>query len=292
MLFIYPYKAGSKSVKKLKELLGAKIIRLKNSKYKFKEGDTVLNWGNSTIPAWLVGQAGENIINHPVSVGIAADKLATLEALAECEVPHVQYTTDEYEATQWAEDGYKVYARHKLNGHSGDGIEVVNGILNNERNTVIHQLISRLVAEGVHYGAEILEEELEVVELPDAPLYTQGVTNCGEYRVHVFKGEVILYQKKSRRVDEETGEVVTAEGEEDVRNLASNWVYRTGNLRRLERVEQLAVDAIEALGLEFGAVDIIKDDNGDVYVLEINTAPGISNTETSDAYLRALLPAT
>jgi len=289
MLFIYPYKTGSESVKKLKGLLEAKIIKLENSKYKYKEGHTLLNWGNSTIPAWMARDAGEKILNHPVSVGIAANKLATLEALAECDVPHVPYTTDVDVAAGWAQDGYKVYARHKLNGHSGDGIEVVAGEITEENNRLA-SISSELREMGYHTQADIVLEAIEVdaPDMPDAPLYTRGVPNCGEYRVHVFNGEVILYQKKSRRVDED-GEVdIPEDDEQDVRNLETGWVYRTGNLTRLERIERLAIEAIEALGLDFGAVDIIKDHNGDVYVLEINTAPGLGNEETLAAYAGAI----
>jgi glutathione synthase/RimK-type ligase-like ATP-grasp enzyme len=34
-------------------------------------------------------------------------------------------------------------------------------------------------------------------------------------------------------------------------------------------------DSALALGLDFGAVDIIQDDGGNFYVLEVNTAPGL-----------------
>jgi D-alanine-D-alanine ligase-like ATP-grasp enzyme len=34
---------------------------------------------------------------------------------------------------------------------------------------------------------------------------------------------------------------------------------------------------VYALGLDFGAVDILRDDEGKWYVLEINTAPGIAD---------------
>lgn len=36
----------------------------------------------------------------------------------------------------------------------------------------------------------------------------------------------------------------------------------------------LAVEALKALGLDFGAVDILKSQDGSLFVLEVNTAPG------------------
>lgn len=245
---IYPYIAGSKSVRKLRDSTDSMIIRLKNSRYRYREGQTVINWGNSRRPSWMSEDVP--VLNKPEAVTFASNKLLTLQKLTEAGVPTITWTTDWEIASDW---DTKTFVRHKLTGHSGDGIEVFNGD----------------------------------VALPTAPLYTMAVENTGEYRVHVFKGDVILYQKKSRRVDE-AGNVITAEGAEaDVRNLASNWVYRTGNLRRLERIEELAKSAVNALDLDFGAVDIIKDADGNVFVLEVNTAPGISNTETANAYITA-----
>lgn len=261
MFKIYPYKVGSASVKKLKTALNAVIIKTEGSKYRPKSNHLIINWGNSHRPDWAFSSNGVPdiaIFNDPESVAVASNKLLTLQTLLESDVPTVDFTSDRVTANRWLDEGSKVFIRTKLTGHSGDGIEVLDGPY---------------------------EPDMTV---KNAPLYTRGVFNTGEYRVHVFDGDVILYQKKSRRVDEETGEVVTAEGAEaDVRNLASNWVYRTGNLNRLERVEDLALSAVQALGLDFGAVDIIKDQDGNVFVLEVNTAPGISNTETSDSYIKA-----
>lgn len=288
MFRIYPYKVGSASARALKDALGAMIIKLENSRYRYRNAHTIINWGNSRRPSWM--STDVPVINQPESVEIASNKLDTFERLQAEMIATVPWTTDKSLAQGWLNDGVKVFVRHSLTGHSGEGIEVISPREESDFNVELTHIINRLRTINYHSLADNLIEDLEdiSVSLPDAPLYTYGVSNTGEYRVHVFDGEVILYQKKSRRVNEETGEVVTAEGEEaDVRNLASNWVYRTGNLRRLERVEELAINAVRALGLDFGAVDIIKDENGEVYVLEVNTAPGLGNEATLEAYVRA-----
>lgn len=296
MFKILPYKMGSTSVKKLKDGLDAMIIKLENSRYRFNPRHIVINWGNSRRPVSL-----DNVpmVNEPEKVAIAADKLLTLQELDRDGVPHVPFTTDKEVAREWN----KVFVRHNLSGHSGLGIEVVESTatepdisefeediaeilqeLNDEADTPRERnLMERLI----HTLSSVVNTNppLRTITLPDAPLYTKAIVNTGEYRVHVMDGEVILYQKKSRRVDD-SGNVITAEGEEaDVRNLASNWIYRTGNLTRLERIEELAINAIDTLGLDFGAVDIIKDEEGNVFVLEINTAPGLGNQETLEAYI-------
>ena len=277
MIRLYPYKVGSRSVRKLRDELNALIIKLEGSRYRHRDTHTVINWGNSTRPIWLNGK----IINHPDHVHTASNKLKAFEKLELNDVATVPFSKDKATAQEWLNEGYKIFVRHKLTGHSGEGIEVVDPDGTYDE---LSRIAGRLDALGYDYLAEqVAEENVEQV-LPDALLYTRGVTNTGEYRVHIMNGEVILYQKKSRRVDED-GEVVTPVGEEaDVRNLESNWVYRTGNLRRLERVEDLAIKAIEAMGLDFGAVDIVMDTEGVPYVLEVNTAPGLGNTATLEAY--------
>lgn len=283
MFKIYPYKVGSASVKKLKDSLNGMVIKLEGSRYRPRLNHIVINWGNSRTPDWYNDNV--QILNDPAMVAIATDKLKTFEALHRDGVKHVPYTTDIDVAEAWLLDGDKVFSRETLTGHSGEGIGV-HQVEENELTVALALIAQQLDNLGFGNIAQRVEDEMTDIlpELPHAELYTSGVKNHGEYRVHVMDEEVILYQKKSRRVDED-GNVVTAEGEEaDVRNLASNWVYRTGNLKRLERVEQLAIDAIKSVGLTFGAVDIIKDEDGEVYVIEVNSAPGLGNTETLEAY--------
>lgn len=287
MFRIYPYRTGSQSVRKLADALDAKIIKLENTRYRQRDEHTVINWGNSRTPEWM----SNHILNQPSQVRRAADKLLTFSILVDAGVSIPDFTTNTDIAKIWLEEGSKIFVRHTLTGHSGEGIEVVDS--NGGQKFAVQEAQRLLDEAGLRDVASTLDSEYNKLAeqeqtLPlDAPLYTRGVQNHGEYRVHVVNDEVILYQKKSRRVDED-GNVMTAEGEAaDVRNLASNWVYRTGNLKRLDRIEQLAINAIKALRLDFGAVDIIMDESGDVHVLEINTAPGLGNTDTLAAYVEA-----
>jgi len=281
---IYPYQGYSESARILKEELNAMIIKTEGSRYRHRWHNIVINWGNSTRIEQL---SGVSMLNNPEAVAIASNKLFTFEALQLAEVPAVPFTVDTDLAQEWVDEGGVVFVRHQLHGHSGAGIQVVRP---DEHSAELDAIAGRLALIGQEYlSGQVMDELLAVnPSVPAAPLYTRGIENYGEYRVHVFGGEIILYQKKSRKVDED-GEVVTPEGGEvDVRNLASNWIYRTGNLNRLERIEELAISAITALGLDFGAVDIIMNEDKEVMVLEINSAPGISNTETREAYVTAI----
>lgn len=122
----------------------------------------------------------------------------------------------------------------------------------------------------------------EAQNAPSARLYTDLIPNYGEYRLHIVEGQIIAYTKKSRHHDDEP----QTEDEEQIRTNENGWVFRRGNLRRLERIEDLALSTMEVLGLDFGAVDIIKDENRDVHVLEVNTAVGMTETTLED-YINA-----
>jgi len=288
MFRIYPYRTGSKSVNFIKEALNGLSIRLQGSRYTPRDNHVIINWGNSRTPQWW-GQGDAKYINSPESVAIASNKLSTFRALSDKGVSTVPWTYDKQVAQDWYDNGKVVFARHKLDGHSGDGIEVLRVGLNPAGE--LSNISDALLELGYDHLSSLVQDEIEKVykAIPNAPLYTKQVPNAGEYRVHVFNNDIILYQKKSRRwVDEDVVDTPTEE-QSTVRNLESGWVYRTGNLERLERVENLAIDAIKALGLDFGAVDIIMDNDGLVYVLEVNTAPGLGNTQTREVYTEAMM---
>ena len=78
-----------------------------------------------------------------------------------------------------------------------------------------------------------------------------------EYRVHIFKGKSIRISEK----DHTEFHVYTT-------------IRPTGNVNH---VRDVAKRAVKALGLDFGAVDILANDK-QAWALEVNTAPGIGGS--------------
>lgn len=90
-----------------------------------------------------------------------------------------------------------------------------------------------------------------------------------EYRVHVFNGQVIGAGEKLMSTD---GTCTSLH----IRNVGTGWTFRYANIDRIPRdAERVAVEAVAALGLDFGAVDILKSTGNNFYVLEVNTAPSL-----------------
>jgi hypothetical protein len=86
-----------------------------------------------------------------------------------------------------------------------------------------------------------------------------------EYRAHVVNGEVIHWHEKRLRSE--------ASNHPFIRNAETGWVFVSP--REETPSDQLAIDAVGCLGLDFGAVDILRSEGGEEYVLEVNTAPSL-----------------
>lgn len=130
-----------------------------------------------------------------------------------------------------------------------------------------------------HSGAGIIILE-KGDELIDAPLYTKYIFKVREYRVHATRLKAFDTQQKIRDPNQEPKTW-------KVRSHENGFIFARNNITPSDQRDQLAVAAIQCLGLDFGAVDIVEDKKGNFYVLEVNTAPGLEG-QTVDSYVNAL----
>lgn len=84
-----------------------------------------------------------------------------------------------------------------------------------------------------------------------------------ELRVHVIGGLVV-------KIAEKVG------GTGFIRNHQHGWRFMAPTMEKREPARQAARKAVEALGLDFGAVDVLYDGSRSAYVLEVNTAPSLT----------------
>ena len=108
--------------------------------------------------------------------------------------------------------------------------------------------------------------------------YVAYIPTNREYRLHVAGGEVIRVQGKFLDVSEDYLPWL--------RNYSTGHRFRAPRRRLHNARLNDAVGAVEALGLDFGAVDLIVADDGSHYVLEVNTSPSCSPL-TGAAYCTA-----
>lgn len=115
---IYPYKNGSRGAKVLANALGCKVLRKVGSKYRYKEGDLIINWGAVDCPF-----NGPCVANQPAAVDVARNKLTCFNALKEADVSIPPFWTKKEDIPN---EAFPVFCRTTLTGHSGAGIVVAN----------------------------------------------------------------------------------------------------------------------------------------------------------------------
>ncbi len=241
-MFIYPYNGDSQSARLLATELGALRIRREGSSFRGSPFKTVINWGSSNIENPQVLAC--NLLNRPEAVSIASNKLSFFEKVSGI-VSVPDYTTDTELAYEWLETS-EVLGRMFLSSNSGKGIV----FLSEDPNVVI------------------------------APLYTRYIPKKREFRVHVVRGSVLdVTEKKLRLYDDSGNSVDPAKVDFRIRNMRNGFVFARESVEAPEMVTQQALLAVKTVGLDFGAVDVIWNDKRQMaYVLEVNTAPGITGT--------------
>lgn len=126
----------------------------------------------------------------------------------------------------------------------------------------------------------------EEIDMARAKGYDYGIEFIpawAEYRVHVCNGKVIRVQRKRRKRGEEH--------DDNIRSESRGWVLVEEEDPRFnsEEFTKPAVDAVTALELDFGAVDVLRARKGKKsVVIEVNTAPGL-NEDGIERYAKALL---
>jgi glutathione synthase/RimK-type ligase-like ATP-grasp enzyme len=256
-MFIYSYDQHSESARALAGALGARQIRTERSEFKGKHDKVVINWGSSDLPREV---RKCKVINKERNVMMALNKLTCFDILEKA-VPDfiiVPWTTDRTIAQGWAEHG-KVVARTRLKGADGAGLIMVD-----------------------HRG-----------RVPEAKLYTKFIQAEKEYRITVCRGDGVQqpeYMVVGRQRKIPLDDVPRNRLTPDVKTTAGGYGFKWVTLNIPGAVEDVSKAAVEALGLDFGGVDVIWD-GAQAHVLEVNTAPHLTPimvTRMSEA-LRGLI---
>jgi len=227
-----------------------KLLLGELSNYCGVRGHLVINWGSSDR-----GKVRNTvkILNDPAAVRISSDKLKTFEHLTAQgftgRIP--DWTTNKDEAKRWiTEEFVPVYCRTILRGSQGHGIVVAN----------------------------------TTDEIAEASLYVKKLPVDREVRIHVFNREVIDFSQK-KKINRERREAENITVNTDIRNHQNGWVFAREGITVPDRAKELAISAVSAVGLDFGAVDIVIH-NDVPKLLEINSAPGMEGT-TLERYFQA-----
>ena len=239
---------------------------------KIRPNTVIFNLGCSTVPIWYheVLSRGCTFINEPLAVGRAINKLQTQRAFELEKVPCPE-RVNFHQAYDLAASGEMAIARTKIKASKGIGIVVMD-------------------SEGARDGFGDAVQE--------APLITAYFKKTHEYRVHVFDEKIISVAEKRAMSPEKLEEMGIVEIDRKVRSYENGWVFAQQDLLMDAAIEKIAVKAVKALGLRFGAVDVLAKWSGkpsskkrllkDVKVCEVNTMPSLDGETTFNAYSNLL----
>ena len=157
-------------------------------------------------------------------------------------IPALVWTTDKSVAKNWSEEGTVVICRTLTHASEGKGIVVA-------------------------------ESPSQVVV---APVYTQYKKKKKEFRVHIFKNQVVHVLEKRRKTN--------FEGTTDakIRNTANGYVFCSDGVSEPVGLRDLALAASKVTKSDFKGVDIgYNEKKNELFVIEVNSAPGIEGSNVS-----------
>lgn len=251
-VLMWSYDPNSESGKLLADSLGIKRIRHENSTFFGGPNHTVVNWGASP-KRWGVKGVPGKILNHPSNVKLCTNKRRYFETCEEAgwSAPRIpDWTENPSTAEQWVHEGHCVLARTLVEGKGGEGIEIVEKLGNHEC-------------------------------IVSAPLYTKFVPNYAEFRIYVVGDKMVDFCQKKRKLSETPKNW-------KVRSRENGFVYCWVDPHELPTsAVPTAIKAVKVAGLQFGGVDVVCGHDGFSYVLEVNTAPWLSDS-TADAMAEAI----
>jgi len=251
--------------------------------------DICICWGCKTKDSVNTGKM--DVLNHPNKIRDNRNKLKTLGLLKASKI------------------------------NVGDYIEAagVMKALGNSKSDVVLPLVGRT---NYHQGGKgfwmcMTQGQVKTAIDQGAQYFQNYMAIVTEYRLHVFRGQVINHQKKTPRdnmaqafqeqhldriahnaekkgvkLDKATMEHVLGDlgkrqenPDQIIKSNTRGWKF--SQVKNVGKpLEDVAIAAVKAIGLDFGAVDCCELEDGSVAVIEVNTGPGLQGT-SFDAYISA-----
>lgn len=181
--------------------------------------------------------------------GDCKDKLFQYQWFQANEVPALPFTTSVEECKQWLKKGQTVFARTLTRASEGKGIVVLEG---------------------------------EQVSVVPARVYTLYRKKKKEFRVHVFKGQVVHVLEKRKKAGYEK------DRDTRIRNTANGYVFCSDGVVEPVGLRELALAASKVTDSDFRGVDIgFNEKLNELFVIEVNSAPGIQGTNV-DRYIEVI----
>lgn len=221
----------------------SKLTRVRENKL-VDNVDVLIRWGNSTSQAAVNTPTIE--INKREAIENASNKLKMMTSLAEAEgitVPPLLLS-------------------------SGLRVDEVAPILPSFKNE-----------DGYFFARSGVTREIRYTNEYDATDWyiTKPINKDKEYRVHVFGDSILgIYEKIPLEGEMQESSIMKDHNSRFSRcNMGMRLVCNTDT-------QQMCINAVKSLGLDFGGVDVIREaDTGNFYIVEVNSSPSLNHPNLS-----------
>jgi len=260
--------------------------------------ELIIGWGAKTDDN-ISFDKGVKVLNHPNAIRANRNKYQSLVTMNEAKVNVAKF----FRANQWSPEApvtnfgfasnYPLVGRRNYH-QGGKGFWLC---LNRSQ-----------VEAAISEGAQYFQEYIDIKD---------------EYRLHIFDGTLIYAQRKVKRdnmkeafvaqhkekisniaaknkkkLDDETMNYVlsrVAKEQENpdmiIRSNTRGWKFSSLNLKNVSKnLTSECIKALKATKLDFGGVDCCVDADGKVWIIEINSGPGLKNS-SFEAYTKTFTTA-
>jgi len=250
----------------------------------------VIGWGAKTTDKINLGKAA--VLNHPDLIRVNRNKLTALQIMEKAKVnvaPFIDSTSVKaaLDKTSAGLIGLPLVAR--TNYHQG-GANFFTCLTRTHVDEVISILNNKLKKKGYFQNYIDVKEEFRLHIVAGEVIYAQRKvprSNMKEAHVSDQTDKITrMAEKKGITMDAETLKfAMEYQGDKiaspDLIVKSNTRGYKFSSVKLANVNKDLATEAIkgvEALGLQFGAVDCVMDSAGKAWVIEVNTGPGLEGT--------------
>lgn len=218
----------------------------------------IVNFGSSRLNRALrATRPGWVIMNRPERIPTCASKMNSYQEFRRHAIPTPLLTRDRNEALRWVQQDGIVFVREDGN-HQGRGIQIAH--------------------------------DADQLRGLDGDFFSKYLPKTHEYRFHVWGGEVI-------DVIEKRNPNIRGNDYPPIFNHQSGYLFYRDGIRMPAEdrtaMGQLAIRAVQALQLDFGAVDMLARRENDILVgyavCEVNSSPALEGEAARRPYVQKIL---
>lgn len=261
----------------------AEALKIDSGKDFPKGKDVVIGWGCKLKKDYKFPDI-KAMLNHPNKIRVNRDKYGAMVVLTKATVPVAPYVKVNKTVPFINKHGFPVIGRR--NYHQG----------------------------GKHFWLIMNQEDLKAAVADGAQYIQRYIDIKDEYRAHVAFGDVLYVARKVTQNDPSKAwkkqriekieqkfdikfdklpeeqkkllgdaiDLLSKEHTTSDRIIRSNkrgWKFKGVAPTNVPKdIKKVSLAAVKALGLDFGAVDLVLDLEGNPYILEVNSAPGLEGT--------------